>query len=101
MKASDAATGISNFRYLWIPLAMLLVTIATLVLRAYDVRIDTVDTRVNGVQTQLTQHKDNTSIHRTAEEGRAWERGEQVWRELLMDRLQSIDKRLEKLEGRP
>lgn len=67
----------------------------------FNSELGTTNQRVDGVQRELREHKENTAIHRTAEEGRAWERGEQAKWELLMDRLQSIDKRLEKLEARP
>ena len=78
-----------------------LIAILATVVGAFTQRIDKVDLRVDGVESELRQHKDNSAIHRTAEEGRAFERGEQAKWELLMDRLQSIDKRLEKLEARP
>jgi hypothetical protein len=68
---------------------------------AVDDRITTNKHGIEGVGTELRAHKDNSAIHRTAEEARVYERGEQAKWELLMDRLQSIDKRLEKLEAKP
>jgi hypothetical protein len=67
---------------------------------AFSSRIETNAKDITNVRVDLQGHKDNTGIHRTAEEGKERERGERVWRDLLMDRLQSIDKRLERLETR-
>ncbi len=82
-------------------LAVLVMIVTLIYSMSYGGRIEQNSQDIHDTRVELRGHKENMIIHRTAEEGRAWERGEQVWRELLMDRLQSIDKRLEKLEGKP
>lgn len=66
----------------------------------FNNRIDSTNIRVDRVESQLLQHKENTSIHRTSEEARAVERGDTEFREFVKSRLISIEHRIENLERR-
>lgn len=78
----------------------MLAAVGTIVVGYTRLEVGPVETKVNALEIKVDNHTGNTSIHRTAEEGKERERGEQVWRELLMERLNSIDNRLGKLEDR-
>jgi hypothetical protein len=67
---------------------------------AVDDRITTNKHGIEGVGTELRAHKDNSAIHRTAEEARVYERAEEDrWNQLFRE-LEQINKRIDNLERR-
>jgi hypothetical protein len=67
---------------------------------SFDNRIERNQTDVRAVSTTLQQHKDNSGIHRTAEEAREFESGQDArWNQLFRE-LDQLNKRIDNLERR-
>lgn len=58
------------------------------------------DNRIDTVEHELRGHKENSTIHRTAEEGRAIERADADFKQFVRERLISIENRIDNMERR-
>jgi TolA-binding protein len=67
---------------------------------AFDGRLTGTQTKIEAVDSDLQDHKANTSIHRTAEESAARDNSENArWTQLFRE-LEQINKRIDNLEQR-
>lgn len=81
-------------------IAVVVVVVGFVYSQSYDGRISTNEENIKTLQTDVKQHKDNSSIHRTTEEARAVEKADAEFRDFVKTRLSNIESKVDNLERR-